>query len=69
MELWSVALGITKANVKAGTLASDVCEDVKKIITKACPKLPSKKKMKALDMEDEQVRCCRAPRNSLLDAC
>ena len=59
VELWSVALGITKANVKAGTLAADVCEEVKSIITKACPKLPSKKKMKDLDMEDEQVRSCR----------
>ena len=49
-----MALGITKAEVKAGTLASEVCEDVRKIITKACPKLPNKKKMKALDMEDEQ---------------
>jgi hypothetical protein len=55
VELWSVALGITKAKVKAGTLASDVCDDVRKIITKACPKLPSKKKMRALDMEDEQA--------------
>lgn len=49
-----MALGITKAEVPAGTLAKDVVKDVKSILTKACPRLPTKKKMKELDMDDEQ---------------
>jgi hypothetical protein len=49
-----VALGITKEEVPAGTLAGAVIEDVRKIISKACPKLPTKKRMKELDMDDEQ---------------
>ena len=49
-----MALGITKEEVPAGTLAGAVIEDVRKIISKACPKLPTKKRMKELDMDDEQ---------------
>ena len=56
VEIWTVALAVTSADVSEDLkTAAAVCDDVRSIIQKACPQLPSSKKLKALDLDEEEA--------------
>jgi hypothetical protein len=58
VEIWTVALAVTSAEVSEDLkTAAAVCDDVRGIIQKACPQLPSSKKLKALDLDEEEALC------------
>jgi hypothetical protein len=54
--MWSVALAVTLAEKREKEVTNGaLCAEVRKIVVKACPRLPNKKQLAAMGLDDDEA--------------